>query len=233
MNPSIDNSQKKLSIVLGESEIERIPHSIQNHPQIKSFTKKRNEQASHLLLDASFHHAAMKKLPDAARRGRPDIAHRCALLTLDSWANCNGFIDLYIHTRNNEIIWINPKTRLPRQYHRFTGLLEKLFRDGKIASNEDVLLTIEKKSLDQLLQQLNGDTILYWENGEKSTITDIMNSYVHTHLTIVLGAFPHGDFHQAQKLIEDTFSVEEKSFPTSYLLSKTIINYEQIQLHHK
>jgi rRNA small subunit pseudouridine methyltransferase Nep1 len=225
--------QSKLVIIIAESEIEPIPTSIQNHPQIKSYVKKKNRPVTNLLLDASFHHAAMKKLPDWSRRGRPDIVHRCALLALDSWANHNGFLQIYIHTRDDYVITINPKTRLPRQYHRFVGLIEQLIEKREICSSDENLLTYKKKTLKQLLADQKNEVVLLWEKGQSISIVDLIESKKGFPLTIVIGGFPHGDFHQSHTLIEQKISVESESYTASYLLAKTIITYEQTGCNHK
>ena len=232
MNQNYTMEQPLLTIILAESELERIPQSILRHPQIKSYAKKRSEPASQLLLDATYHHAAMKVLPEWSRRGRPDIIHRCVLYVLDSWANAQGFVQFYVHTRNDEVIWINPKTRLPRQYNRFIGLIEQLFKKKEIVTSDETLLTYSKKSLKDLLNQQTSNPILYWEQGKKHNIYDIITSKKNLSFTIVLGGFPHGDFHQASSLIDQKISVEDGSFTASYLVAKTIINFEQICYQH-
>jgi len=221
-------NQSALTIILAESEIEHIPPAIKNHPQIKSYEKKRNKSSTELLLDASYHYAAMKKLPDWRRRGRPDIAHRCALHLMDSWANKQGILQFFIHTRDNYVIWINPKTRLPRQYHRFVGLIEQLMIKKRIIASNKELLTYEKKTLEQLLSNQFGKIFLFWEKGTSSSLFDIINTNKSDHLTFVIGGFPHGDFYEAVNLIEQKIAIEKGSYTASYLVAKSIITYELI-----
>ena len=230
MNDITSTNHQKLTLILAESEIEIIPSSIRFHPQIKSYAKSKNKPASELLLDASYHHAAMKKLPDSSRRGRPDIVHRCALFALDSAINKKGLLKLYIHTRNEKIIWINPKTRLPRQYHRFIGLMEQLMKKNRIETANEVLLSIEPKSLKELLSEQEGETFLLWEQGKKSSFFEMCKNVKHLPLTVVIGGFPHGDFHNASHLIRKKISVDSGSYTASYLLAKTICTFEQIYL---
>jgi rRNA small subunit pseudouridine methyltransferase Nep1 len=222
----------ELTIVLAESEIERIPPSIQGHPQIKSYARSRGKHANELLLDASYHHAAMKSLPDASRRGRPDIVHRCVLSALDSWANQRGKLHCYIHTRDDYVIWMNPETRLPRQYHRFVGLMEQLMKQKKITHSDEVLLSFERKTLKQLLEEIDGEQFLLWEKAEKTSLLDAFKQVKENRITIVIGGFPHGDFHQARNLIDHTISFEENSFSASYLLAKSIFSFEQVFYDH-
>lgn len=224
--------EPELTIILAESEIERIPSSIQGHPQIRSYARSRGKHANELLLDASFHHAAMKSLPDASKRGRPDIVHRCILSALDSWANKQGRLHLFIHTREDHVIEINPETRLPRQYHRFVGLMEQLMKQKKITHSDEVLLSYERKTLKQLLKEINGTKLLLWEKGEKTSLLETFKKLSETKITLVLGGFPHGDFHQAHNLIDHKISFEDESFSASYLLAKSIFSFEQVYYDH-
>lgn len=232
MNTNDQSNVSSLTMILAESELERIPSSIQHHPQIKAYAKNRDKLPTELLLDASYHHAAMKKLPEWSRRGRPDIVHRCILFALDSWANTHGLLRFYIHTRNDFVITIHPKTRLPRQYHRFIGLIEQLFDRKEIRSSDDVLLSLKKNTLEELLADQRGKTVLFWEKGKNRSVADLIKSY-EPPLTIVIGGFPHGDFHKASHLIEQKFAVEDELFTASYLVAKTIVTFEQLSCNHQ
>lgn len=233
MNQKQNNeSRSHLNLIIAEAELECIPSSIQHHPQIKSFAKKRKKPASQLLLDASHHHAAMNKLFENSRRGRPDIVHRCALLALDSWANSQDLLRCYIHTRHDYVIEIHPSTRLPRQYHRFVGLIEQLMKKTEIRTDEHTLLSYKKKSLKELVHNIQGEKILFWEQGKNMTIGDLFASKKQNPLTIIIGGFPHGDFHQPPQLIEQKICVEKETFTASYLTAKSIISFEQNYYHH-
>lgn len=54
---------------------------------------------------------------------RPDIAHQCLLMLMDSPLNRAGLLQVYIHTEKNILIEINPQTRIPRTFKRFAGLM--------------------------------------------------------------------------------------------------------------
>ena len=68
-----------LSIVIAESAIELVPNTIQNHPSVISHAKKLEKNPSDILLDNSWHFAAMKGMENEFKRGRPDIVHLCLL----------------------------------------------------------------------------------------------------------------------------------------------------------
>jgi len=44
-------------------------------------------------------------------------------MLMDSPLNRAGLLQVYIHTERNVLIEINPQTRIPRTYNRFSGLM--------------------------------------------------------------------------------------------------------------
>jgi rRNA pseudouridine-1189 N-methylase Emg1 (Nep1/Mra1 family) len=49
------------------------------------------------------------------------------MAVLDSPLNKAGKIKLYMHTEKNVLVEINAKTRLPRTFKRFSGLMVRFF----------------------------------------------------------------------------------------------------------
>ncbi|MEM2715900.1 MAG: 16S rRNA methyltransferase, partial [Candidatus Thermoplasmatota archaeon] len=90
-----------MQIIIGESELEMA-----------------KEIGIDEILDSSIHYPYMKKMKDWQRRGRPDIIHMCLLIALESILNKEKMLRIYIHTRNDEIIYINPDTRMVKNYNR-------------------------------------------------------------------------------------------------------------------
>ncbi|MBU7042426.1 MAG: 16S rRNA methyltransferase [Theionarchaea archaeon] len=172
-----------LTLVIAEAELELIPPSLYHHPVIRRSAQKRKKSPQHILLDSNFHHKALNNLPEGYRRGRPDIIHVTLLCMLESILNKEGHLTCYIHTRNDEIISIDAKTRIPRSYNRFCGLMEQVLREGAI--NE--LLHIEYMSLSALLETLPGKKVLMHRKGEYLELSP--------HMVCIIGGFPHGDFH--------------------------------------
>jgi len=202
-----------LTIVLAESELELIPNQILSHPAVSSYAKQRNKKPEKLILDSSFHHSATKDLPDANRRGRPDIVHIFLLNSLESILNKKGKLKVIIHTRNNEAIFINPKTRIMRGYNRFIGLFEQLFEKRKIIAEENTLLELkENMSLEKIIENESHDFIItFSENGKivelKDYLVNLKNKKIKNILCII-GGFPHGDFHSdISKFSDDIISI--------------------------
>lgn len=217
----------KVTIILLETSLETVPPSISRHPSVLRDAEKRKKEPEKILLDDSLHHQAIHSLNDSKKRGRPDIAHFCLISALDS--RLSDFMDIYVHTINDVLIWINSKTRLPRNYNRFKGVMEKLFEEKEIR-NEEILLKIIDKDLDSLLSSLRGMKILMSEDGEKNE--DIFKK-AWKEITICIGGFPHGNFNRRtlEILEKNNFlkiSLGKESFTSNYVMNRVICNLEKM-----
>lgn len=187
-----------LTIILAEAELELVPEKISDHPQVRAAAKNRDRRPSRTLLDSSMHHDAMRQLPESERRGRPDLTHFALILALDSALNQADQLRIVVHTRNDERLAIHPDTRLMRNYPRFVGLMEKLFREGASPNHENPLLLLEPGwSLKRVIEHhAKGPIVCFSEKGTPvDPFAFIDEKAAGGDLTIVLGAFPHGDFH--------------------------------------
>jgi rRNA small subunit pseudouridine methyltransferase Nep1 len=189
-----------LTLVLAEAELELVPDAIKGHPQVQRAAAARDRRASRTLLDSSIHHEAMRGLPEAQRRGRPDLPHFSLLLALDSALNQADGLRIVVHTRNDERIAVNPDTRLMRHYPRFVGLMEKIFQDmGTPRAEENQFLLMESGwTLQRVLERhATGPIVCFSEHGRPiEPSAYLTEKAAQGDLTVVLGCFPHGDFHQ-------------------------------------
>ncbi len=173
-----------MKFIFVESSLETVPEEIKNHPDVVKSANRRGKLPEKILLDSSIHHRAMKGLEKREKRGRPDILHHCLLALLDS--SLKDF-EIFVHTVDGKIIWINRVTRLPRNYSRFVGLMEDLFERCKIQADGVTLLEIRDDSLKEILTE---NTVVLKEGYDESGLLTSVNS----ELAICIGAFPHGDF---------------------------------------
>lgn len=188
----------KLALVFVEAALELVPRECWNHRAVISNAERRGKRPGQLLLDRSYHHAAMKGLADAHKRGRPDIVHFCLLASLGSILSKKGLLEVYVHTRENKVIWINPETRLPRVYERFKGLIEALYEQRIIESDGKKLLELSDGTLNELLSNLRPDqVILMSEKGNRLTMKELgtlLASYERP--AVLIGAFPRGELEE-------------------------------------
>ena len=104
---------KLLTFILAEAALETVPEKLWRHSSVKRDAKRQKKLPKQLLLDRSLHHAAMLKLKNKLKRGRPDITHFVLLEALGSPLNKQGSLQVFIHTCNDYVIRVNPKIRLP------------------------------------------------------------------------------------------------------------------------
>jgi len=214
-----------LRIIFVESSIETIPGILWNERGILKDSRKRKKHPSKILLDSSKHHNAMKVLSDAPRRGRPDVVHSPLLLALDSNASSMGLLEVYIHTIRDEIIEINPATRLPRNYTRFVGLLEDLYEKRTVRYGDKILLRITERDIRNYIR---GKVIVMDRNGKKNGTT--LKREIRTGkggwITVLIGGFPHGKFKKEYPGVR--ISLGDESYSTLYVTSKVLCAFEEV-----
>ncbi|RLF47148.1 MAG: 16S rRNA methyltransferase [Thermoplasmata archaeon] len=204
-----------MHLILADSELEIIPEKIRNHPAIK--------RSKSLILDASLHHTAMKRLQQWQRRGRPDIVHIFLLIANESILNKKGMLRVYIHTRNDEIIYVKPGTRIIKNYNRFKGLMEQLFKNGKVPPEGEALMEMKEGSLKDLLNELKGKKILFSMKGKRKRIEEAMEKDV----ICIIGGFPSGDFlSPVHEMVDEIVSIYDEMLPAWIVEMEAIVAYE-------
>jgi len=149
-----------LSLILAESSLEMIPREIQNHSSITSHSKKLVKSPSNILLDNSWHYAAMKGIQNENKRGRPDIVHFSLLEACSIPLYFEKKLSIYIHTLDNNVITVSNNIHLPKYFHRFAGLIEKLFSEKIIESDGKKLLEMNDMSFSELIEEINPKNVV-------------------------------------------------------------------------
>ena len=218
-----------MHIILGDSELELVPREIQGHPSVVKHAKQRKKKPSNLLLDATYHHQAIRSRygEEAERRGRPDIVHFFLMNAQESILNLSGKLRVYVHTRNNEVLKIKPETRIPKAYIRFVGLMENLFHNGAVPNSETPLITLEKMSLKELATSTGSEIIILSKKGRKVNLTDLA---IPENVTFVIGGFPHGDFLSNLDFADDIVSISDKTLMAWVAAYEIIAEYERRHL---
>jgi rRNA small subunit pseudouridine methyltransferase Nep1 len=219
-----------LTLVLAECALETIPRRLWKHPLIGHHAKKRNKAAQFILLDRSYHHAAMKRLDDSEKTGRPDIIHLSLLEALGSPLNKEGLLEVYVHTLNDYVISMNAEVRLPKNYNRFVGLFEQLFQLGTIPTSGPALLRLDRKPLAQLLEEINPDyVLLFSRQGAPKTVEAAMSTLqTKQRPAAVIGGFPHGHFSKTTiSLADEVACADPEMLETWTLTARVIYEYER------
>ena len=214
-----------MHLILGDSELEVVPHEIQSHPSVVKSAKLRDKKPSRILLDASLHHSAMRKYGmEAERRGRPDITHFFLMNSLESILNKEGRLRVYVHTRNNDVLKIKPETRLPKSYSRFVGLMEHVFQNKSVPDRENPLITLEKMSLQSLAKSIGNKIIVLSEQGRN---VHLKNYEIPEDVTFIIGGFPSGDFLSNINFADDIISIYSQSLMAWVAAFEVISEYER------
>ncbi len=188
-----------LYVVLADAELELVPEAVAGHPAIRKHAQGLGRRPGEILLDRNWHAAAVGKLEDGKRRGRPDIAQICLLSILESPLCKAGGVEVAIHTRHGELIRVRPDTRLPRSEQRFQGLLAKVLREGATQDKDPLLWSEGTKSAAAVLDSFaRGPVFRLDEAGEPVAPQELMaRANPSGNLCLVIGAFGSGAFSEA------------------------------------
>jgi rRNA small subunit pseudouridine methyltransferase Nep1 len=220
-----------LNLVLTEAALETIPKKIVFHPSIVTWAKSRGKNTQQALLDRSYHHSAMFSLEDSLKRGRPDIVHFSLLEALGTPLNREGFLRTYVHTIRNYLIFINPTVRLPRNYNRFVGLIEQLFRKMRVPEQGQTLLKVRKGDLNDLFNVIKPSyTVLFTRSGPPQTLHNVLEKIVNMKNPLVMiGGFPGGTFtNKTLRIADERVSIDAEMLDAWTVTARIIYEYERL-----
>jgi rRNA small subunit pseudouridine methyltransferase Nep1 len=219
-----------LSLVLAESSIELVPNELVHHPAVvKSAQRKRRDPQS-LVLDQTYHHSAILRLgPRGRGRGRPDISHFSLLLALGSPLNLTGGLRCYVHTRDNDIIKVDSKTRLPRNTDRFTSLLEQLYQERVVPRTGHPLLSIKPGRIGDLLGEISGRVIALTTMGLPKRMDEVASRLAEDDNPVLLvGGFPMGHFSkETLSKAEESYQIYSQGLEAWTVVARAVYEYER------
>jgi rRNA small subunit pseudouridine methyltransferase Nep1 len=217
-----------ISLILSESSLELVPSELKHHPSVISHATKLGKHPSEILLDNSWHFAAMKGIENEMKRGRPDLVHFSILEATTIPLYLQNKMKLYVHTLDDKVISFGKNVHIPKSYHRFEGVVEKLYQEKEITTNDDVLLKIEEKTFSELLDEINPSKVFgFSTKGTKSTYEKIAKE-IDDDTCIVVGGFQKGHFSDSvQSKITDLYSVGDESFEGHVVVARMLYEYEK------
>jgi len=217
-----------ISLVLAESALELVPLELQDHPSVLSHAQKLGKNPSEILLDNSWHFAAMKGINNEIKRGRPDLVHFSILEATTIPLYLQNKIKIYIHTIDDKVIYIGENVRIPKSYHRFEGLIEKLFLEKTIQTDTGVLLEIKEKSFSELINEIKPSKIIGFSTKGELKSFEKISSEISDNACIVIGGFQKGHFSESTKSkISQLFSVDNLSYEAHVVIARILYEYEK------
>ena len=217
-----------INLVLAESGLELVPSNLQNHPSVISHAKKLRKNPSQILLDNSWHYAAMKGIDDELKRGRPDLVHFCMLEATTIPLYLKNKIRIFVHTINDKVIYLGENVSIPKSYHRFEGLIEKLFSEKSIKYKDKLLLEVKDKSFSDLINEINPSKVIgFSTRGHKKSLEKVVLQ-LPDNCCIVIGAFQKDHFaDKIQKKFDEVIAIGESSLEAHVVIARVLYEYEK------
>ncbi|MEK6865092.1 MAG: ribosome biogenesis protein [Thermoproteota archaeon] len=217
-----------ISLVLAESALELVPLELQDHPSVLSHAQKLGKDPSEILLDNSWHFAAMKGINNEIKRGRPDLVHFSILEATTIPLYLQNKIKIYIHTIDDKVIYIGENVHIPKSYHRFEGLIEKLFLEKTIRFDTSILLEIKEKSFSELINEIKPSKIIGFSTKGELRSFEKISSEISDNTCIVIGGFQKGHFSESTKSkINHLFSIDNLSYEAHVVIARILYEYEK------
>ncbi|XP_075541807.1 ribosomal RNA small subunit methyltransferase NEP1 [Dermacentor variabilis] len=205
----IKSQEKRLIVVLEKANLESVKVG-------KSFE----------LLNCDDHIQQMRKFKKDPAFCRPDITHQCLLMLFDSPLNRAGLLQVYVRTEKNVLIEINPQTRIPRTFKRFSGLMVQLLHKLCIraGSGSVKLLKVIKNPVTDWLpvgcrkisMSLHADKLVRPREIVPETDEPIV---------VVIGAMAHGSVDP--DYTEGSFSISQYPLSAALTCSKLCSAFEE------
>ena len=217
-----------LSLVIAESALELVPSEMQRHNSVTASARRFNKKPSEILLDVSWHFAAMKGIKNEIKRGRPDLVHFSLLEACSIPLYFEDKLNVFVHTIDDKVISVGKNVRLPKSYHRFTGLVEKLYATKEIKEENSTLLTLRDMSLGDLIRKIDPEqTIALSSKGVKSSYQKLAEE-IDNNTCLVIGGFSKGQFFDKNKeYFDKTIAVDKNPLEAHIIISRVLYECEK------
>lgn len=217
-----------ISLIMAESSIEPVPPEIRDHSAVTASARRLGRDPSEILLDNSWHFAAMRGLRDEIKRGRPDLVHFSLLAATGIPLYFEGRIRVYVHTIQDRVIILGDNVRLPKSFHRFAGIMEKLFREGVIKGGGRNLLELHRMDFPSLLERIDPARVVGLStDGSPSAYEDVARR-LEENTCLVVGGFPKGHFSdRIRRGINELFRLDRAPLETHAVLARVLYEYEK------
>jgi rRNA small subunit pseudouridine methyltransferase Nep1 len=215
-----------LNFILAESALELVPEGIRKLPAAVSDAKRRQKDASEILLDRSFHHSAMAKLKDSEKRGRPDLLHVTLLNVTGAPLYLDGLVRVFVHTYDDVVLEIATKTRIPKNYLRFRGLMEEVLAERP----NQGLIKVHSMGVKELVESVASDSVFGLSVQGKMMTPEELAKRVSAAKSpsVIVGGFPHGHFSpETLSVVEQLVRMDPRPLEAHVVTSRVIYEVEK------
>jgi rRNA small subunit pseudouridine methyltransferase Nep1 len=215
-----------LSFVLAESALELVPREIRSHPALVSDARRRQKDALEILLDRSFHHSAMLKLKDSEKRGRPDLVHVTLLSVTGTPLYLDGRMRVFVHTHDDVVLEIEEKTRIPKNYLRFRGLME----EALVERPKQGLVRAHSMNIKELIGKASPDSVFGLSvQGKMTSLEELAKAIsAANNPYLVVGGFPRGHFSPATlSVVDQLVRIDARPLEAQVVASRVVYEVEK------
>jgi len=217
-----------LNLVLAESALELVPKEIRKRPAVASDEKRRQKDSSEILLDRSFHHSAMSGLKESEKRGRPDLVHVTLLDVTGAPLYLDGAVKVFVHTRDDLVLELAEKTRIPKNYLRFRGLME----EALVERPQSGLISVYPMDVRRLLRKIQSDVAVGLSvQGKTMSMRELAQMVsAAREPAVVVGGFPHGHFTpQTTSALDQLVRIHARPLEAHVVASRLVYEVENLQ----
>lgn len=215
--------------MLAESALELVPKEIGKSAAVASDSRRRGIDPADILLDRSFHHSAMARLKDSEKRGRPDLVHAALLSVTGTPLYLDGNVRIFVHTYPDLVLEFEEKTRIPKNYIRFRGLMEKALAERPHGG----LVKVYSADLRELVRKVVRPDIVFGLSvqGRPARLEDLANKIVAAkNVCVLVGGFPHGHFSQRiLAMVDELVRVDAKPLEAHVVASRVVYEVEKAE----
>ena len=149
-----------------------------------------------------------------------------------SCRHCHFYIDIiwvvYVHTIDDKVIFVGDNVRLPKSYHRFIGLIEKLYVEKKIEQDGKKLLEIKDMTFGELVDKIGAKKVIGFSIKGQTISYDKIAADVGRDSCIVVGGFSKGHFSdKILKKIDNLVSVDKNPLESHVVISRLLYECEK------
>lgn len=206
--------------------MELIPKEIRSRPAVVSDSKRRGRHAGEILLDRSFHHSAMLSLRDSEKRGRPDLVHVAVLAVTGTPLYLEGNVKLFIHTYPDVVLEIPEKTRLPKNFIRFRGLMEEALG----GDSHGGLIQVRNMGIKELIRDIGAKRVVALSvQGKASSAEQLARQIIgERDPCVIVGGFPRGHFTKdTLAQAEEVVRIDSRPLEAHVVASRVVYEVEK------
>jgi rRNA small subunit pseudouridine methyltransferase Nep1 len=169
----------------------------------------------------------MVKLQDSEKRGRPDLVHAALLSVTGSPLYLDGKVRMFVHTYPGLVLEIAGETRLPKNYFRFRGLMEKTLSEKP----RDGLVSVMQVGMNELVRkEIRPDPAIGFSvRGRSVDLGEIASKVAGArNPCLFVGGFPHGHFAEGTtKALDDLVRIDPRPLEAHVVAARVIYEVEK------